>query len=365
LLLLMNEMDAVVVGAGPVGLFFALQLKYRTGMSILMLEKYEEYQRKHVLNIELASFATTIRDIPELEEPLADLVGKVPTGQIEATLKRLALDAGVQIRTGVHVESVDKLEVDYPGAKYYIGADGRRSVMRMQRFGDNLCYDYRVMRIVFCKYEVSGETRALDWWDYIQLSMGNENVKHTVNELVGKSREGTTAVTLQFHVSEEEFNNLDGFTAKSPATIDDVLQRSPTLGPSVRAWFEHRVNILKEKVIGRPRINPVPLDVYQAASVVCRGSKGKVWALIGDAAFGLPFFRALNDGLQCASSLATAITEDFKAGGAQAGQASDPIESYAAFFKVLTQRYPCHTLHANTYLLPNHLIFVLKGSDFL
>ena len=52
------EMDAVVVGAGPVGLFFALQLKYRIGMSTLMLEKYEEYQRKHVLNIELASFAT-------------------------------------------------------------------------------------------------------------------------------------------------------------------------------------------------------------------------------------------------------------------------------------------------------------------
>ena len=34
---------------------------------------------------------------------------------------------------------------------------------------------------------------------------------------------------------------------------------------------------------------------------------GKVWALVGDAAFGVPFFRALNDGLLCATELSCCL----------------------------------------------------------
>jgi len=52
--------STVVIGAGPVGLFVALQLKTRCPqMHVLCLEKYTEYQRKHVLNIEAASFKAT------------------------------------------------------------------------------------------------------------------------------------------------------------------------------------------------------------------------------------------------------------------------------------------------------------------
>lgn len=43
-----------------------------------------------------------------------------------------------------------------------------------------------------------------------------------------------------------------------------------------------------------------------------KGMPGRVWALVGDAAFGLPFFRALNDGLLCATKLAATIADHFE-----------------------------------------------------
>lgn len=48
--------DVVFVGAGPVGLWTAVQIKILCPWaSILMLEKYAEYQRKHVLLLDKAS----------------------------------------------------------------------------------------------------------------------------------------------------------------------------------------------------------------------------------------------------------------------------------------------------------------------
>ena len=53
--------DVVIVGAGPVGLFLAVQLQIRCPMiSIVMLEKHAVYQRSHVLRVDKRSLATGI-----------------------------------------------------------------------------------------------------------------------------------------------------------------------------------------------------------------------------------------------------------------------------------------------------------------
>lgn len=67
--------------------------------------------------------------------------------------KTMALELGVDVRTGMRVEDVYSLD-RFSNARYIIGADGRRSVVREQRFGGKLCQDYHVMRIVFAKYRV-------------------------------------------------------------------------------------------------------------------------------------------------------------------------------------------------------------------
>lgn len=78
---------------------------------------------------------------------------QTPTSKIEASFKSLAQGLGVDVRTGVRVEDVYTLD-RFPHARYIIGADGRRSVVREQRFGGKLTQDYSVMRIVFAKYRV-------------------------------------------------------------------------------------------------------------------------------------------------------------------------------------------------------------------
>jgi hypothetical protein len=61
---------------------------------------------------------------------------------------------------------------------------------------------------------------------------------------------------------------------------------------------------------------------YESADVVHRDSEQRVWALVGDAAFGLPFFRALNDGLLCATELSRCICLDFAAAPGSSGSSS-------------------------------------------
>lgn len=59
---LQTSADTVIIGAGPVGLFLAIQLKACCPqMNVVVFEKYKEYQRKHVLNIEAASLRPAVR----------------------------------------------------------------------------------------------------------------------------------------------------------------------------------------------------------------------------------------------------------------------------------------------------------------
>ena len=180
-----------------------------------------------------------------MRESLSSLVGKCPTTRIESTLKKLAAEAGVGVRTGVRVADVAALELAYPSARYFIGSDGRRSVVREQKFGNQLSADYQVMRIAFCKYEVEGATAALGWRRFLALSQFNLRVKHTVNELVGRTHGGKTAVTLQVFVSEEEFEALvaQNYTAKAPGRCDKVRAASASLealADTIETWVEAR-----------------------------------------------------------------------------------------------------------------------------
>lgn len=49
----------------------------------------------------------------------------------------------------------------------------------------------------------------------------------------------------------------------------------------------------------------------ESASVVHCDAEHRRWLLVGDAAFGLPFFRALNDGLLCVTELTRCIAKDY------------------------------------------------------
>ncbi|HRE30351.1 MAG TPA: hypothetical protein PLD88_00115, partial [Candidatus Berkiella sp.] len=79
--------DVIVVGAGPVGLWSAIQLKlYNPTLNILMLEKHSEYQRSHTVKIDSESFKNSHPD-PVFQKIIAPMTGLVSTNLLEKTLK--------------------------------------------------------------------------------------------------------------------------------------------------------------------------------------------------------------------------------------------------------------------------------------
>ncbi|MGQ3891019.1 FAD-dependent oxidoreductase [Legionella sp. CNM-4043-24] len=106
-----EQADVVIVGGGPIGLAHAWALKKlnpNPDFSVVVLEKYQEYQRKHTLIMQPAQLerlmkATETEQDPALCQLLADLRQDkhIRTNELETRFKNLARDSGVTL---VHQE---------------------------------------------------------------------------------------------------------------------------------------------------------------------------------------------------------------------------------------------------------------------
>mmetsp|Transcript_15522 Transcript_15522/g.21777 ORF Transcript_15522/g.21777 Transcript_15522/m.21777 type:complete len:125 (-) Transcript_15522:591-965(-) len=88
---------------------------------VVILEKYTEYKRKHVLKIEALSLETGGINDEILNSKLRELAGKTPTNKIEETFKELAYQSGVDIKYGEYVQNIHTIKDKFPSARYIIG----------------------------------------------------------------------------------------------------------------------------------------------------------------------------------------------------------------------------------------------------
>src|SRR3569832_414654 len=89
--------DIAFVGAGPVGLYTAIQAKlYEPNLKIHFFEKYTDYKRKHSVKINPVSFRNAHRD-PEFRSLLKSFGKSVRTAVLEAQLLDLAKRQGITI----------------------------------------------------------------------------------------------------------------------------------------------------------------------------------------------------------------------------------------------------------------------------
>lgn len=101
-----SVVNTVVVGGGPVGLWTAVQAKIRNkNANIVIFEKHEEYQRKHVLKISKSSLKGAPKH-PKLDPIIKEFTAHpmIRTSVIEGKLKKLAQELGIEIRH----EAMDK-----------------------------------------------------------------------------------------------------------------------------------------------------------------------------------------------------------------------------------------------------------------
>ncbi|KTD23247.1 hypothetical protein [Legionella londiniensis] len=141
-----EEVETVIVGAGPIGLLNAIGLLHnKPDMKLVILEKYDEYKRNHTLMVDYRQIEKFLKvsSNPNPDPAIAELVRRtkknkyIRISEIEHLLKNRAVELGAHLITGHGVADVQKeIFETYPNAGLIIGADGTRSVVSQQAMGN-------------------------------------------------------------------------------------------------------------------------------------------------------------------------------------------------------------------------------------
>lgn len=295
--------DIVIVGAGPVGLFTAIEMKLlNPDLQIKILDRNKEYSRHHILRLEEESLQNS--KTYQTFDAVKKLHGFVPTSEIETTFLKIAQDLGMDFETGVKISHCPTLLNQFPTAHTIIGADGAHSIVRRQLFDDKKIVDTTLQYIVEIKYKAKGKTSLLPTLTY-GSALGQ--VKHFISENVGKEKDGFTPVSLFVFVDEDTYKEIrETPNAKLP-DLKPTTKRMKQLLNTIQPWLSLRKIALQEELLkDSEKINGVALDVYQS-ECFAKEINGKRIYVVGDAAAAVPYYRALNAGLIAATETATAI----------------------------------------------------------
>jgi len=182
------------------------------------------------------------------------------------------------------------------------------------------------------KYEVEGETKTLDLTTQAYALL--KKLPYLVEEHVGKvSKEGLSPVTIRFIIDENLYDeHLKGASFANPYIFPRDLEKLGPLKQAMFMWLNARKDYLGEKRLpGSEKMTAVKLSIYQVESVFMKDEQGRSVFLVGDAAFGVPFFRALNNGLLCSSKLAHCIADEFAHQTGQEISKSSSSEGFTPF----------------------------------
>ncbi len=333
--------DIVIIGAGPVGLWTALQFKKRRpGAHIVVYERHAVYMRSHVLRLDhwsLILYAATLKDSTE-RAFYRDVTGRglagtrarfakslyLRTNELEAALKAHAQALGIELRL-LRIESAEHAQSLHPECRLFVAADGAHSPLRTELFGPD-AVERTVLQSVLelkCDEQVDEAASRAQALDALELWSLNRTLSHTAMEHVGRAREGRAAVTLRMFLTEEEYARLPPMSFKSPLVLAPGCLPAD-LECDVSAYLAARAGKGARLVPGSARLTRLQLEMY--ASRRFATMRGEVaWCLVGDAAMGVPYFRALNGGLILGSRLSQII-------GRRAPLEPDSLRSRIGFY---------------------------------
>eukprot|EP00698_Gefionella_okellyi_P011463 TRINITY_DN3022_c0_g1_i3.p1 TRINITY_DN3022_c0_g1~~TRINITY_DN3022_c0_g1_i3.p1 ORF type:complete len:816 (-),score=158.12 TRINITY_DN3022_c0_g1_i3:1863-4310(-) len=333
--------DIILIGAGPIGLWTAIQIKIRSPQSeILLIEKYKEYQRKHVLMVHRDSLHG-VPDHPLLQEFCKSVSHVIRTSELEARLLVLAKTLGIRLEFRAVNNVQEDIIARYPRARCIIGADGAHSIVRKQIFDDKMPVNDTLAFIIDCKYEVYGQARKFRLADQGYRTM--KLIPFLAQEFVGKEKEGVTPVTCRLVVNEEAFNSAKDASFRAPFRLYKDLDRlHPDIQKSLRVWLNAKTMAMSEiRVPGSESLTAVRLSVYRASKLGTTITATEPGAaahkdaefqhavfLVGDSACGVPFFRALNNGLMCGTELAKHVAKMMLSFDSNPHAASEAVRAY-------------------------------------
>jgi len=318
--------DIVIVGAGPVGLWLAINLKkHNPKLDVQMYERNQEYERSHILR--LRHLATTLyakHDGSSREnEFYQEIMGRrlrdvflqatgqvfIRTNDLEDALKSYATDLGVGI-TYQKILTPRELELLHPECRQFVAADGSRSPMREALIGEDMTgqkstTEYPLRYVTEVKYQAEGRPGKLDVFG--DQYKANKLMPHTVFEYVGREKEGITPVTLRTFLDRKTYEAIPDATFRNPLSIDSD-NMPDSLRQTIKTYMDIRSIRAAEKALADSvKVTKLILSMYAAKKFGVM-HEDRAWFFAGDSAMGVPYFRALNAGFFVSSQLARILS---------------------------------------------------------
>lgn len=319
-----EEADVVIVGAGPVGLLTAIETRLRnTGAKIVILERYDRYKRDNPLNLNRDSFKKMSQD-PRFQSIIDAFFGnnkttRIKALQIETDLATFATSLDIHIIRGAegNVQETQHLKDRFKKVKVIVAADGAKSLIRDKMGNQKTSQDLQFM--IQVKYKVSAipqRSNAIKMSTF-QTSVG----EHIIENIGTKSQEVFFLIeTDRVHYEEiAEKVRIKHQKAKEEAKVNPDIKIPNAIqleecSPELEEVI-NRVKILRRAHLGErepetpmTEINAINLSVY-ANQRFHEIKDGVTYAWVGDSAFGVPYFRSLNNGIQCSMVLAETIAQ--------------------------------------------------------
>lgn len=231
----------------------------------------------------------------------------IRTNDLEDALLKYATELGVKFKF-MAVTSVDQVIQMFPSASVIVGSDGSHSITRHTVFNNQFAVQEDLQCTVEVKYEAHGEVRPLNV--ALEQYPLMKEMGFIVTESIGKPKEGRTPVTLRLLVDPQTHSSVKDASFKNPfyfPTHGHMI--APKLRDAINMWLNGKAHFNKEaRVPGSEKLTSLKLSAYRAKQFYTKYNNKDVF-LVGDAAFGVPFFRALNNGFLCGTHLAFTLAK--------------------------------------------------------
>ena len=308
--------EIVFVGAGPIGLWTAIQIKLqKPTINIIFKEKKEIYSRTHTLLLKPTSFAGCLKDKTGVIQGIIQQLKTNPhirTNELEQQLKKLAIELGITIDVCDIKQVEQDILTEHPSAAMIIGSDGVRSKVRNEIFGKENTERVELAYAAQIKYSV--KEKALQESQLLQTYPLLKQSNYLASVNVGKYKDGKTPVTLQIVIDKDTYNQIKHATYAKPIKLlaDSIEEQLPAeLLNDIKTHIGFRLSNHENIIINDINLTASELP-QQRCKHVTKFINVRYYGLIGDAALALSYFKGMNKGLQLATTFAQTITSQWE-----------------------------------------------------
>lgn len=245
--------------------------------------------------------------------------------ELEEVLKNIAENKGAQIQYAEVTEQTN-LYQEYPNMDLLLGCDGTHSMISDKIFGKDNQEKHSFDYVLQVRFEVTGPgVQKVDlptWPAYLQAyGLAGE-------EIIGKTVDGKTPITMQIMIPKEEFEALKlHATSKNPIRPfndeEQKLEHVPAaimkkakgyLGFRLAHYTKHNSGEHIDMSDVRLSVNEAPASRAKSVLKFDKIDEREVCVMLsGDAALGLSYFKGVNALLKNLSKSLPAINTDSKA----------------------------------------------------